>query len=408
MEAIILRIIIYTGKGGVGKTSVASATGVRLASQGYRTLVMSTDAAHSLSDSFNVPLGSEPIQIGERLWGQEVDSLKETEKNWGPVQKWLTDMMSWAKLNDITSDETLVFPGLEELFSLMQIKRHSESGSYDVIIVDCAPTGETLRLLSYPNLLKWWIDKIFPFERRLIKLVRPISKIVTGGLELPNDAALNSIETFVNDLEKLQKMIMDEAVTSVRLVINPEKMVIAEARRAFTYLNLFGFNTDAIVVNRVMPLEAGTGYWSTWREIHEKYEEEIRTCFSPLPIFCIPMMEVEVHGLPMLERIGEAAFGECDSAAILYQGRIHKIRKEGTTYFLDMVLPFVQKEQLQLSEKGDELTIQAGPHKRKVLLPRSLQGRPIVGARFTEEKLSIRFGERTTKNETEEENVNEQ
>jgi arsenite-transporting ATPase len=403
-----MRIIIYTGKGGVGKTSVAAATGVRLASQGYRTLVMSTDAAHSLSDSFNVHLGSEPIQISERLWGQEVDSLKETEKHWGPVQKWLTDMMSWAKLNDITTEETLVFPGMEELFSLMQIKRHSLSGSYDVIIVDCAPTGETLRLLSYPNLLKWWMEKIFPYERRLIKLVRPVAKLVTGGLELPNDAALNSVETFVNELEELQKMIMDEAVTSVRLVINPEKMVIAEARRAFTYLNLFGFNTDAIVVNRVLPLEAGTGYWSTWREIHEKYEEEIRTCFSPLPIFRIPMMEVEVHGLPMLERIGEAAFAACDSSEILYLGRIQEIRKDGTTYFLDLVLPFVEKEQLQLSEKGDELTIQAGPYKRKVLLPRSLQGRSIVGARFTEEKLSIRFGERRAANETGEAHVNEQ
>ena len=176
-----MRIIIYTGKGGVGKTSIAAATGVRLASQGYRTLVMSTDSAHSLSDSFQLPLGSEPVQISERLWGQEVDSLRETEKHWGAVQSWLSGMMSWAKLNDVTTEETLVFPGMEELFNLMQIKHHAVSGAYDVIIVDCAPTGQTLRLLSYPNLLKWWMEKIFPHERRLIKLVRPIAKVVTGG-----------------------------------------------------------------------------------------------------------------------------------------------------------------------------------------------------------------------------------
>jgi arsenite/tail-anchored protein-transporting ATPase len=403
-----MRIIIYTGKGGVGKTSIAAATGVRLASQGYRTLVMSTDSAHSLSDSFQLPLGSEPVQISERLWGQEVDSLRETEKYWGAVQNWLSGMMSWAKLNDITTEEALVFPGMEELFNLMQIKHHAVSGAYDVIIVDCAPTGQTLRLLSYPNLLKWWMEKIFPHERRLIKMVRPIAKAVTGGLVLPDDNVMDSIETFVHELEDLQTMIADHAVTTVRMVINPEKMVISEARRAFTYLNLFGFNTDAIVVNRVLPAEASTGYWSSWRDIHAKYEEEILTCFSPLPIFRIPMMELEVHGLPMLERIGEAAFAGCDASAVLYRGRIQEIRKEGDHYFLDLELPFVQKDQLQLSEKGDELTIQAGPYKHKVLLPRALQGRPIAGARFTGQKLSIRFGERATLNEQEEGDTNEQ
>jgi len=182
-----MRIIIYTGKGGVGKTSVAAATAVRLAAKGSRTLIMSTDAAHSLSDSFDLSLGSEPVQIRERLWGQEVDSLRETEKHWGVVQNWLSGMMSWAKLNDLTTEEMLVFPGMEELFSLMEIKRHAASGKYDVIIVDCAPTGETLRLLSYPNLIHWWIEKVFPTERRLLKIIRPVAKIVTGGLELPDD-----------------------------------------------------------------------------------------------------------------------------------------------------------------------------------------------------------------------------
>lgn len=378
--------------------SVAAATAVKLAEQGYRTLILSTDAAHSLSDSFQVALGSEPVRISERLWGVEVDSLRETEKHWGAVRNWLSGLMSWANLNDITTEEMLVFPGMEELFSLLEIRRHASSGDYDAIIVDCAPTGETLRLLSYPNLLRWWLEKVFPYERRLLKVVRPVAKVVAGGLELPGDNVLDILASLVRQLEKLQKIIIDPAMTSVRVVVNPEKMVIAEARRAFTYLNLYGFNTDAIIVNRVLPAEAGTGYWSTWRDIHLKYEEEIRNSFSPLPILRIPMMESEVYGLPMLKRIGEAAFANTDAAAVLYRGKVQEIRKEEDGYVLELVLPFVQKDQLQLSQKGDELTVQAGPYKRKVLLPRTLLGREITGARFTEQKLTIRFENKTISN----------
>ncbi|WP_141431081.1 ArsA family ATPase [Bacillus sp. 03113] len=389
-----MRIIIYTGKGGVGKTSIAASTGVRLAAEGYRTLVMSTDAAHSLSDSFDQPLGPDPIKIAERLWGQEVDSVREAEKRWGAVQTWLTGMMNWAKLNDVSTEEMLVFPGMEELFSLMQIKHHAVSGQYDVIIVDCAPTGETLRLLSYPNVLGWWLEKIFPYERRLVKIARPVAKLVTGGLELPDDNVMDNIENFIRELEILQQFILDASVSSVRLVINPEKMVIAEARRAFTYLNLFGFNTDAIVVNRVLPEEAGTGYWSEWRDIHEKYEKEIHECFNPLPILRVPMMKSEATGLSMLQQIGEAAFTGRDAGAVFHHGKVQEIRKEDGVYILDLVLPFIHKDQLRLSQKGDELTVQVGIYKRKVVLPRTLLGRPIAGARFTDHKLSIRFGER--------------
>lgn len=389
-----MRIIIYTGKGGVGKTSVASATAVQLAEQGYRTLVMSTDAAHSLSDSLDVALGSEPVKINKCLWGLEVDSLRETEKHWGAVQNWLSGMMNWAKLNDIATEEMLVFPGMEELFSLMQLKEHATSGNFDVIVVDCAPTGETLRLLSYPDLLNWWLEKVFPVERRVVKLIWPVAKVVTGGLELPDNQTMDSLGKFVSELQGLQKIIMDGEITSIRVVLNPEKMVIAEARRAFTYLNLFGFNTDAIIVNRVLPEEAGVGYWSTWRAIHVKYEEEIKECFSPVPILRIPMMESEVHGIPMLRRLAETAFSSTNAADVLYRGQVQRLHKDGRSYLLELTLPFVDKGQLQLSQKGDELTIQAGPYRHKVLLPRTLQGREIAGARFTEQKLTIRFGDR--------------
>lgn len=391
-----MRIIIYTGKGGVGKTTIAAATALRLAQEGYRTLILSTDAAHSLSDSFNIPLENEPVPIKERLWGQEINSLRETEKHWGSVQRWLSGVMSWANLNDMTTEEMLVFPGMEELFSLMEIKRHATSGEYDAIIVDCAPTGETLRLLSYPDLLNWWLEKIFPHERRLLKVARPVAKLVSGGLELPDDTVLDSIGSFVSELKSLHGIISDPDIASVRIVVNPEKMVIAEARRAFTGLNLSGFNTDAIVINRVLPAEAGTGYWSTWSGIHTKYEEEISQSFSPLPILRIPLMESEVYGLPMLQRIADEAFASRNAADVLYRGKILEIRKDGSGYVLELEIPFIEKDQLQLSQKGDELTVQAGSCKRKVILPRILLGRPIMGARFAEHKLAVRFGEKTS------------
>lgn len=394
-----MRIIIYTGKGGVGKTSVAAATAVQLAEQGYRTLILSTDAAHSLSDSFDVQIGSKPTQIDERLWGLEVDSLYETEKHWGSVQKWFSNMVNWAKLNDLNTEEILVFPGMEELFSLMEIKQQAKSGNYDAIIVDCAPTGETLRLLSYPDLLNWWLEKIFPHERRLLKVVRPVTKMVTGGLELPDDRVMNSIGLFVQELKDLQKIISDPGMTSVRIVVNPEKMVIAEARRSFTYLNMSGFNTDAIIINRVIPDEAGNGYWSTWREIQKKYEKEIHDSFRPLPILKIPMMESEVYGVSMLRRISEAAFINQDAAAVLYQGKVQEVHKEDERYVLELVVPFVHKDQLQLSQKGDELTVQAGPHKHKLILPRTLSGKAISGARFTKQKLMITFENKISSNQ---------
>ncbi|MEF3302055.1 ArsA family ATPase [Paenibacillus sp. GYB003] len=389
-----MRIIIYTGKGGVGKTSVAAATAVRLAKHGLRTIVMSTDAAHSLADSLDMTLGGEPVQAAERLWAQEVDSVRQTEKHWGAVQSWLTGFMGWAKLDDLATEEMLVFPGMEELFSLMELKRHAISGEYDAIVVDCAPTGETLRLLSYPSVLGWWVNKIFPFERRLVKLARPVAKVVAGGLELPDDNVMGSVESFVRELEQLQTWIMNRDITSVRIVVNPEKMVISEARRAFTHLNLYGFNTDAIVINRFLPPEASGSYWAQWRRIHDKYEEEIRDSFSPLPIFRIPLMESEVVGLPMLERIGDAAFDGTDVYAVLHCDNTRTVRKEGGRYVMELALPFVEKEQLQLHQRGEELTVQAGPYKRKLHMPKPLLGRPIASAKFADGKLILRFGER--------------
>lgn len=388
-----MRIIIYTGKGGVGKTSVAAATAVKLAKQGKRTLVLSTDAAHSLADSLGTMIGPDPVPISENLWGQEVNSLRETERNWGAVQGWLTTLLDKAQLTDITTEEMLVFPGMEELFSLLQIKEHAMNEQFDVLVVDCAPTGETLRLLSYPNVLNWWLEKIFPTERKLIKLVRPVAKIV-NKVELPSDDVLDSVEQLARGLEEMQRIVLDPEITSVRIVVNPEKMVLAEAKRSFTYLNLFGFNTDAIIVNRVLPDEAGEGFFAHWRELQRKYENEIVENFQPLPILKAPMMPKEVIGLPVLEELADIVFGKEDPSAKLYQGRTELIREVDGELQLELMIPFVDKAALDLTQTGDELTVNAGAYKRKVILPRVLMGRQVTGAKYAEDRLIIRFSAR--------------
>jgi arsenite-transporting ATPase len=386
-----MRIIVYTGKGGVGKTSIAAATAVKLSEQGLKTLIMSTDSAHSLADSLEMTLSSDPIQVAPLLWAQEINSLRETEKNWGAVQSWMTKIMDKAKLSDVTTEEMLVFPGMEELFSLLQIKNQASSGLYDAIIVDCAPTGETLRLLSYPNVLNWWLDKIFPHERRLIKIIRPVAKVVTGGYELPSDDVLDSIEVFVRGLEELQQLLLDPQTTSVRLVLNPEKMVVNEAKRSYTYLNLFGFNTDAVIINRVLPEEAAVGFLAEWRNIHIKYEEEIVHNFNPLPLLKVPLQSSEVVGIAMLKQIGDILFATHKAQDVLYNGRAEEIQKVGNTYLLSIAIPFVEKKEIELSQRGDELTIQVGAYKRKVILLKPLLGRTVAGAKFESDRLLIRF-----------------
>lgn len=388
-----MRIIIYTGKGGVGKTSIAAATAVKMAKQGKRTLILSTDAAHSLADSLAVPIGPDPVQISDNLWGQEVNAIRETERNWGTVQGWITKLLDKAQLKDVTTEEMLVFPGMEELFSLLKIKEHAESGHYDVLVVDCAPTGETLRLLSYPNVLNWWLEKIFPTERKLIKIVRPVAKIVKD-IDLPSDDVLDSIERLARGLEEMQRLVLDPEITSVRIVLNPEKMVLAEAKRSFTYLNLFGFNTDAIIVNRVLPDEAGKGFFAHWRDIQKKYEEEIVLNFQPLPILKAPMMQKEVIGLPILEELADIVYGEQVPSAMLYRGRTETIREEDGDMLLELSIPFVEKANLDLTQTGDELTVDAGAYKRKVILPRTLMGREVIGAKYAKDRLIIRFGKR--------------
>jgi arsenite-transporting ATPase len=259
-----MRVILFTGKGGVGKTTVAAATALHSARLGKRTVVLSTDAAHSLGDSFDVPLGPEPTQIGDKLWAQETDVEYNLRKHWGTVEQWLRSLLQWRGLDELVADEIAILPGMDELSALLWINQHCGSGEYDVVVVDCAPTGETLKLLSVPDVAGWWVEKMLPIHRRVVSVLRPVIRPFTD-LPLPGDDVYAAGEDLFRRLEELHLLLADPDISSVRLVVNAEKMVIKEAQRTFTYLNLYGYATDAVVCNRLLPDEVQDGYFAAWK-----------------------------------------------------------------------------------------------------------------------------------------------
>src|SRR5919205_161630 len=303
------RTILYTGKGGVGKTSVAAATARRCAEAGLRTIVLSTDPAHSLSDSLECELGSAPTKCADTLWGQEVQAQEEMERHWEAVQDWMGDILAERGVDRIAAEELTVPPGMDELFSLLQIKRHHESEEFDAIVVDCAPTGETLRLLSFPDVAGWWLEKVFPIERRMMAAARPLARAMLD-ISLPTERVFDDVQRLVQNLVAMNTILRDRSHTSIRLVMNPDRMVIKEAMRTFTYLNLYGYLTDAVVVNRVFPPEAADGYFAAWRSVQQEQMELVRSAFSPVPILTAPYFEQEVLGEAMLDRLGDELFAE--------------------------------------------------------------------------------------------------
>src|SRR3954447_7250317 len=315
------RTILYTGKGGVGKTSVAAATARRCAESGLRTVVLSTDPAHSLSDSLEAELGSEPTPCGDLLWAQEVQAQEEMERHWEAVQDWLGDILAERGVDRIAAEELTVPPGMDELFSLLQLKRHHDAAEFDAIVVDCAPTGETLRLLSFPDVASWWLEKVFPIERRLMAAARPFARTMLD-VSLPSEAVFDDVQRLVRNLVAMNGILRDRSHTSIRLVMNPDRMVIKEAMRTFTYLNLYGYLTDAVVVNRLFPDEVATGYFSAWRGVQQEQMELVRSGFSPVPILTAPYFEQEVLGAEMLERLAGELF-DGDGAAGEARGLLH-------------------------------------------------------------------------------------
>jgi arsenite-transporting ATPase len=386
-----MRIILYTGKGGVGKTSIAAATAVKSAAEGKRTLVVSTDPAHSLGDSFDLKLSNEPVELRENLWAQEIDTTHEVEQGWGVIQKYFTDLFTAKAVKDITTEELTVFPGMEDLLSLLRILGYYKEGRFDLIIIDCAPTGETLALLSFPEMLRWWMEKLFPLKKKALKVVGPIIEPLFK-IPMPSSHVLDEIDRMYYDLDEMKKVFSDRETTSIRIVANPEKMVVKEAQRSFTYLNIYDFNVDAVIVNRVIPDGVTDSYFSVWKDIQKKYMAEIDDSFSPIPIYRAPLFETEVVGFPVLERLAAEIFRDEDPTEIKFVGRAQEVKKDGDDYVLSIDIPFAAKEDLTLNQKGDELLVKVGSVKRNITLPRTISSLSVKKAKFEENKLRIWFG----------------
>ena len=385
-----MRVVLFTGKGGVGKTTIAAATALRSALAGQRTLVMSTDPAHSLGDSFEVEIGSQPTLIADRLWGQQVDAQDRLEDNWREIQDYFIQLMNWAGTETIQAEELTVIPGLDEIFALIDVKTHVESGLYDMLVVDCAPTAETLRLLSLPEIMNWYIERIFPVERKVVRAVRPIVSRMTT-LPIAGDRVFDAVERLHRNLDDVKTILTDESMSSVRLVLNPEKMVIAEARRTYTYLGLFGYRVDAVVVNRILPEEVNDPYFGKWKDIQAEHLATVHESFEPVPILEARLFDREMVGVPLLLEMAAEVYGDLDATAVLYHDDPIRVRKQGTGYVLSMRLPFVSRDNMDIHRRSDELFVRVGSYKRNLILPQTLKRMEVREANFAGDHLEILF-----------------
>ncbi len=387
-----MRIILFTGKGGVGKTTLSAATALLSAQRGYKTLVISTDAAHSLSDSFEIQLSNQPKRIAPQLYGQEINSLEEIEKKWGEIKSYLTELFASQGIDTIEAEEMSIFPGMEELFSLMEIRNHNKKSEYDVIIIDCAPTGDTLRLLSAPEITGWYLKHIFPIQRTAAKAVRPVASRVLP-FPFPEDRVFGAMKKLTSQLAEMKEILEDSKKTSIRLVINPEKMVIKETQRSFTFFSLFGYTVDLIIVNRLIPPEVQDLYFKKWINIQSTYKQVIKECFTPVPILSSELFSQEIVGIDLLSKLAKKVYGRKDPTQIFFSQRPIIVEKKDGGFDLSLNLPFVQKKDLDLFQKGEELHIRVGKYKRNILLPHSLLNHSIKEAKFEEERLRISFSQ---------------
>jgi arsenite-transporting ATPase len=385
------RTILYTGKGGVGKTSVAAASARRCAAAGLRTIVMSTDPAHSLADSLETRLGGEPTEVSPGLFGQEVQAQDEMERHWDAVSDWLGELLADRGVDRISAHELTVPPGMDELFSLLQIKRHHEADEFDVVIVDCAPTGETLRLLSFPDICTWWLEKVFPLRGGLLAAARPLARTMLD-VPLPGEAVFDEAERLATNLVAMNSILRDRTRTSVRLVINPDRMVVKEAMRTFTYLNLYGYLTDAVVVNRILPEEAADGYFAGWRARQQEHMELVRSGFAPVPVLTAPHLPCEVVGAETLDLLGDELFGAHAVEDLLHKDLSRELTSdEDGTATLRLPLPFADRGDIDLKKVGLEVIVRVGGQKRTIMLPPALAGYETGGARFRDGALEVVF-----------------
>jgi arsenite/tail-anchored protein-transporting ATPase len=390
-----MRLILMTGKGGVGKTSVAAATGLRCAELGYRTLVLSTDPAHSLADSFDMELGHDPREVRPNLWGAELDALKELEGNWGAVKRYITQVLQARGMEGVQAEELAILPGMDEIFGLVRMKRHYDEGTYDVLIIDSAPTGTALRLLSLPEIGGWYMRKFYkPLQAvsvALRPLVEPLFRPI-AGFSLPNKEVMDAPYEFYEQIEALQKVLMDNTQVSVRLVTNPEKMVIKESLRAHAYLSLYNVSTDLIIANRIIPDTVTDPFFKKWKENQEQYRQEIHENFRPLPVKEVPLYAEELCGLEALDRLKDTLYADEDPAQVYYKETTLRVVQEASNqYSLELYLPGIAKDQIQLNKTGDELNIRIGNHRRNMVLPQALAALQPTGAKMDEDYLKIKF-----------------
>lgn len=390
-----MRVILMTGKGGVGKTSVAAATGLRCAELGYKTLVLSTDPAHSLADSFDMELEHAPRSVRPNLWGAELDALMELEGNWGAVKRYITQVLQARGLEGVEAEELAILPGMDEIFSLVRMKRHYDEGEFDVLIIDSAPTGTALRLLSLPEVAGWYMRRFYkPFQAVSVALrpiVEPLFRPI-AGFSLPNQEVMDAPYEFYEQIEALEKVLTDNTQTSVRLVTNPEKMVIKESLRAHAYLSLYNVATDMVVANRIIPESVADPFFQRWKENQQQYRQEIHDNFRPLPVKEVPLYSEEMCGLEALDRLKETLYADEDPAQVYYKETTLRVVQDQDQYSLEIYLPGIPKDRIDLSKTGDELNIRIGNHRRNLVLPQALAALQPSGAKIEEDYLKIRFG----------------
>lgn len=384
------RVVLFTGKGGVGKTTVAAATAVRAARAGQRVLVTSTDPAHSLSDVFDVALGDRPVVVADNLAAQQIDAQARLDLHWQDVRDYLVELLSWGGLSQIQAQELMLVPGLDELFALIDLQEHVASGDHDLIVVDCAPTAETMRLLSLPDALRWYVEKIVQPGRRVARAVRPLAARV-GGVPVPQDEVFGTVERLHGKLAAVHSLLQDPDHASVRLVVNPERMVVAEALRTATSLSLFGYGVDAVVVNRLLPDEIEDPYLARWKERHAEHLETVRTSFAPTPVLTAPLFDDELVGTDALARLGQAVYTDHDVAAVLHHARPLTLTEIDGGYLLRLALPFAAKDDVDLHRRSDELHVRVGWMKRTVPLPAAVRRCEVAGARLHDGALEVRF-----------------
>ncbi|MGH8952289.1 MAG: ArsA family ATPase [Acidimicrobiia bacterium] len=387
-----MRIILVTGKGGVGKTTVAAATALAAADAGHRTLVTSTDPAHSLADALVVELGSEPGLVVPNLDGQQIDTQRQLDRYWGSIRRQLMDVLDWGGAGGIEAEEFLVFPGMDELFALLEVNRHARSGAYDVIVVDCAPTAETLRLLSLPEVLSWYFEKVLPTERRLMRAARPILSRLTD-LPIPQDEVFTSAQSVFDSIEGVKELMSDPEITSARLVVNPEKMVIDEARRTYSYLGLFGYGVDGVVVNRVLPQEVADPYFERWRAIQKGHLDTVDDAFAEVPRLHLRLFDDEMVGVDRLRFMYGELYRDLDPILDFKATHPFRIVDADGGLTMEMDIPFVDKSDLDVYRTGHELYIQVGPYRRSFILPDALHRREVTRARLDGGTLTISFSD---------------